>query len=166
MVDPISRPTMGDRRGKMKKLAILDDYQNVAMDMADWSLLDGDIEIAVFNDHLSDEDDVAGSLPWFEIVMLMRERTPFPRSLIEKLPKLEHIVSSVILVGNLGRDRRSPLRPITAWYAPARCRPARAGATATAADSAPLPEMLPWVIFNDRATWSKNRRHWASRARF
>ena len=78
----------------MKKLAILDDYQNVAMDMADWSPLEGDVEITVFNDHLSDEDDVAARLAEFEIVMLMRERTPFPRSLIEKLPKLEHIVSS------------------------------------------------------------------------
>ena len=78
----------------MKKLAILDDYQGVAMEMADWSPLDGDVEIVVFPDHLSDEDDVAVRLADFEIVMLMRERTPFPRSLIEKLPNLEHIVSS------------------------------------------------------------------------
>ena len=78
----------------MKKLAILDDYQGVAMEMADWSPLDGDVEIVVFQDHLSDEDDVAGRLADFEIVMLMRERTPFPRSLIENLPNLEHIVSS------------------------------------------------------------------------
>ncbi|MEE2997723.1 MAG: D-2-hydroxyacid dehydrogenase family protein [Pseudomonadota bacterium] len=78
----------------MKKLAILDDYQGVAMDMVDWSPLDGDVEIVVFNDHLSCEDSVAARLKDFEIVMLMRERTPFPRSLIEKLPKLEHIVSS------------------------------------------------------------------------
>ena len=78
----------------MKKLAILDDYQGVAMEMADWSPLDGDVEIVVFPDHLSDEDDVAARLADFEIVMLMRERTPFPRSLIEKLPNLEHIVSS------------------------------------------------------------------------
>ena len=78
----------------MKKLAILDDYQNVAMDMADWSPLDGDVEITVFNDHLSDEDAVAERLKSFEMVMIMRERTPFPRSLFEKLPKLEHLVSS------------------------------------------------------------------------
>ena len=58
----------------MKKLAILDDYQNVAMEMADWTPLDGDVEITVFNDHLSDEDAVAGRLKDFEIVMVMRER--------------------------------------------------------------------------------------------
>ena len=62
----------------MKKLAILDDYQNVAMDMADWSPLDGDVEITVFNDHLSGEDAVAERLKPFEMVMVMRERTPFP----------------------------------------------------------------------------------------
>ena len=78
----------------MKKLAILDDYQNVALGMADWSPLAGDVEITVFNDHLADEDEVAARLADFEIVMVMRERTPFPRSLIEKLPKLEHLVSS------------------------------------------------------------------------
>ncbi len=78
----------------MKKLAILDDYQNVALEMADWSPLRGDVEITVFNDHLSDEDAVAARLRDFEIVMVMRERTPFPRSLFEKLPKLEHLVSS------------------------------------------------------------------------
>jgi len=78
----------------MKKLAILDDYQNVAMDMADWSPLAGDVEITVFNDHLADEDAVAERLKDFEIVMVMRERTPFPRSIFEKLPKLEHLVSS------------------------------------------------------------------------
>lgn len=78
----------------MKKLAILDDYQNVAMDMADWSPLNGDVEVTVFNDHLADEDAVAERLRDFQIVMLMRERTPFPRSLFEKLPNLEHLVSS------------------------------------------------------------------------
>ena len=49
----------------MKKLAILDDYQNVAMDMADWTPLEGDVEIVVFNDHLSDEDDVAAFFTHF-----------------------------------------------------------------------------------------------------
>lgn len=78
----------------MKKLAIIDDYQGVAMDMADWAPLDGDVEITVFRDHLADEDEVAARLADFEIVMVMRERTPFPRSLFEKLPKLEHLVSS------------------------------------------------------------------------
>ena len=78
----------------MKKLAVLDDYQGVALEMADWSPLDSDVEITVFSDHLADEGAVAERLRDFEIVMVMRERTPFPRSLFEKLPKLEHLVSS------------------------------------------------------------------------
>ncbi len=78
----------------MKKLAVLDDYQGVALEMADWSALDGDVEITVFRDHLADEGAVAERLREFEIVMVMRERTPFPRSLFAKLPKLEHLVSS------------------------------------------------------------------------
>ncbi len=86
----------------MKKLAILDDYQNVSLEMADWSPISGDIEITVFNDHLSDEEDIVDRLRDFEIVMVMRERTPFRRSLFEKLPKLEHIVSSGMR--NLGID--------------------------------------------------------------
>lgn len=78
----------------MKKLAILDDYQGVALAMADWSPLKGDVEVTVFRDHLADEDEVAARLKDFEIIMIMRERTPFPRSLFEKLPKLEHLVTS------------------------------------------------------------------------
>ena len=77
-----------------KKLAILDDYQNIAMDMADWSTIQNDVDITVFNDHLSNESDVAARLAEFEIVMVMRERTPFPRSLFENLPRLEHVISS------------------------------------------------------------------------
>lgn len=78
----------------MKKLAVLDDYQNVAMKMADWTPLKDEVEITVFNDHLADENAIANRLANYEIVMVMRERTPFPASLIKKLPKLEHIVSS------------------------------------------------------------------------
>ena len=78
----------------MKKLAILDDYQNVALDMADWSPLGGEVDITVFSDHLADEAAVAARLAEFELVMVMRERTPFPASLFAKLPKLEHLVSS------------------------------------------------------------------------
>lgn len=80
----------------MKKLAILDDYQGVALELADWTPLDGDVEITVFREHLGDEDAVAKALADFEIVCIMRERTPFPASLLEKLPKLEHLFTSGI----------------------------------------------------------------------
>ncbi|MFP6734852.1 MAG: D-2-hydroxyacid dehydrogenase family protein [Rhodospirillales bacterium] len=78
----------------MKKLAIIDDYERVALELADWSAIEGDVEISVFHYHLADEDALAARLADFEIVCMMRERTPFPRSLIEKLPKLEHLYTS------------------------------------------------------------------------
>ena len=78
----------------MKKFAILDDYQNVALKMADWSPLEGKVSITVFNDHLHQEKDIIQRLIDFEIIMVMRERTPFPKSLLENLPNLEHLISS------------------------------------------------------------------------
>lgn len=78
----------------MKRCAIINDYQNCALDMADWSAVTGDVEVTVFTDHQFGEDGVAARLAPFEIVRIMRERTPFPRSLFEKLPNLELLVTS------------------------------------------------------------------------
>ena len=72
------------------RVAILDDYQNVARDLADWSGL----ETTVFNDHVSDEAALVARLAPFDAICLMRERTPFPRSLIEKLPNLKLLVTA------------------------------------------------------------------------
>ena len=76
------------------KIAILDDYQNVARAMADWSILDGRAAITVFNDHLADADAVVARLQPFEIVCVMRERTPMTRDIIERLPNLRLIAST------------------------------------------------------------------------
>lgn len=78
----------------MKRCAIIDDYQGCALDMADWSALAPEIEVEAFRDHISDEDELARRLAGFEIVCAMRERTPFPRSLFEKLPRLELLLTS------------------------------------------------------------------------
>jgi phosphoglycerate dehydrogenase-like enzyme len=75
-------------------IAILDDYQNVALSMADWSSLDGRIAITVFNDHLQDASAVVARLQPFDIVCVMRERTPMTRAVIERLPKLRLIAST------------------------------------------------------------------------
>jgi phosphoglycerate dehydrogenase-like enzyme len=73
---------------------VLDDYQGVALDMADWApVLDG-VEVTVFRDHLDDEDALARRLADFEIVVLMRERTPVRRSLLERLPALKLLVTT------------------------------------------------------------------------
>lgn len=76
------------------KVAVLDDYQNVALEMADWSSLAERADITVFNDHLSDPDDIVDRLAPFDVVFVMRERTPLPRSIIERLPKLRMIAST------------------------------------------------------------------------
>jgi phosphoglycerate dehydrogenase-like enzyme len=78
----------------MKNVAILDDYQNVAKVYADWSVLDGRVEVTSFTDHLDDEDALVARLAAFPIVVAMRERTPFPRSVIERLPNLELLVTT------------------------------------------------------------------------
>src|SRR5215467_679562 len=78
----------------MIRIAILDDYQNVALKMADWSPLAGRAAITVFNDHLSNLDDVVERLLPFDVVCVMRERTPLPRDVIERLPNLKLIAST------------------------------------------------------------------------
>jgi phosphoglycerate dehydrogenase-like enzyme len=71
------------------RLNILDDYQGVALEMADWSPLEGRVEIVVERKPFADEDAAARALAGCEIVAAMRERTPFPRSLVERLPNLK-----------------------------------------------------------------------------
>ena len=75
-------------------IAILDDYQDVALSLADWSVLDARAAVSVFNDHLADSDAVVERLQPFDIVCVMRERTPMTRSIIERLPKLRLIAST------------------------------------------------------------------------
>src|SRR5690606_5859974 len=79
---------------QMVAIAILDDYQQVAMQMADWSRLQENHRITVFSEPFADEDAAARALVGFDVVCLMRERTPFPASLIERLPNLRLIVTS------------------------------------------------------------------------
>jgi len=76
------------------KVAILDDYQNVALSMADWSPVAARADITVFNDHLADQDAVIERLAPFDVVCVMRERTPLTRSIIERLPQLKMIAST------------------------------------------------------------------------
>jgi phosphoglycerate dehydrogenase-like enzyme len=76
------------------KIAILDDYQNVALQMADWTVISRRAEVTVFNDHLSDPDAVVRRLEPFDVVCVMRERTPLRRDAIARLPNLKLIVST------------------------------------------------------------------------
>ena len=76
------------------KVAVLDDYQSVAADMADWASLPDGIDVTFFSDHLTEEDALAQRLADFDIVMGMRERTAFPRSLLERLPALRCLITT------------------------------------------------------------------------
>jgi len=76
------------------RVALLDDYQDVALSMADWKSLPAGTEVVVFKDHLAAEDALARRLADFDIVMALRERTPFPRTLLERLPKLKLLITA------------------------------------------------------------------------
>ena len=78
----------------MLKAAILDDYQNVAMAYADWSPVNKDVEIKVFNKPFASRDEAVKALQGFAIVVGMRERTPFPRAVIEALPDLKLLITT------------------------------------------------------------------------
>jgi len=76
------------------RIAILDDYQDVALASADWTAVQARAEVVTFRDHLADEDALADRLPEFDAVVAMRERTPFPRTLLERLPNLKLLVTT------------------------------------------------------------------------
>jgi phosphoglycerate dehydrogenase-like enzyme len=78
----------------MPRVAVLDDYQGVALEMANWSALPSDCQVQVFGDHLTDLAALAERLSHFEIVTCMRERTPFRRDLLERLPNLRLLVTT------------------------------------------------------------------------
>ena len=74
------------------RIALLDDYQHVALNMADWTVLDE--EIVAFSDHLDDESELAARLAGFDAVVAMRERTPFRETLLRQLSDLKLLVTT------------------------------------------------------------------------
>jgi len=75
-------------------ISILDDYQDVATQMADWSALPAGMQTQIFLDHVVDEDTLVERLKNSHIVMGMRERTAFPRSVLEQLPELRLLITT------------------------------------------------------------------------
>lgn len=76
------------------RVAILDDYQGVSLAMADWASLGPGVSVEVFRQPLGSEDAVAERLHDFDIVVAMRERTPFPSSLLARLPSLKLLITT------------------------------------------------------------------------
>src|ERR1700747_2504220 len=78
----------------MLRIAIFDDYQNVALELADWSPVLDRATVTVFDDHLSDSDEIVERLRGFDVACVMRERTPLTRGILGRLPLLKLIVST------------------------------------------------------------------------
>jgi phosphoglycerate dehydrogenase-like enzyme len=76
------------------RCAVLDDYQNVALASADWSVVTGDVDVTVFNKPFASADEARRALAGFQIVCAMRERTPFRRDMIEALPDLKLLITT------------------------------------------------------------------------
>lgn len=74
------------------RIAILDDYQNVALELADWDSLNA--EVRVFTEHIADPDELVRRLAGFDVVVAMRERTPFPEPVLSRLPDLRLLVTT------------------------------------------------------------------------
>src|SRR5712672_4449539 len=108
------------------RCAILDDYLNLALQVADWSKLSDRVDVTVFNQPFASQEAAASALGDFEIICAMRERTPFPRALFAALPNLKLLITSgmrnaaidmeaakehkVVLCGTQwGRDPTAPL---------------------------------------------------------
>lgn len=82
------------RLATMTHVAILDDYQGVALSLAEWEKLGTNVRVHSFHERLLGEDNLAERLRDFEVIVAMRERTHFPRSLLERLPNLRLLVTT------------------------------------------------------------------------
>ncbi|HEY4136247.1 MAG TPA: D-2-hydroxyacid dehydrogenase family protein [Alphaproteobacteria bacterium] len=76
------------------RVAVIDDFLKVALNYGDWNAVKAKAELSIFTDHLADADAVVARLKDFEVICAMRERTPFPRAILERLPKLKLLVTS------------------------------------------------------------------------
>ena len=76
------------------KVAILDDYQNVSNKFADWKVLNDKIELKVFNRYIGGDIDLKEQLLDYDVLCLMRERTPLPEGLINQLTNLKLVITS------------------------------------------------------------------------
>jgi phosphoglycerate dehydrogenase-like enzyme len=104
------------------KIAVLDDYQNVALESADWSVLGRQADITVFKDHLADPEAVIERLLPFEVICVMRGRSSLPGNIIERLPNLKLIASTG--AGNASIDFAAADRGIAVVHTGYRSDPA------------------------------------------
>ena len=111
------------------KLAVLDDYQGTAKDLGDWSSLPPGTTVQFFQDHIADEDKLVERLKGFDMVMGMRERTPFTRTILSRLPKLRLLITTGLRNASFDMDAASDLGiPVCGAEEPAKDPPSLPGA--------------------------------------
>jgi phosphoglycerate dehydrogenase-like enzyme len=76
------------------RIAVLDDYQSVAASFCDWAAVPDPVQVVEFHDHVADEDALVARLEPFDVVVAMRERTDFRRSVLSRLPNLRLLVTT------------------------------------------------------------------------
>jgi len=76
------------------RVAILDDYQGAALEFGDWAQLPADTEVVPFQEHIDDDQELAARLAGFDVIVAMRERTPFTRARLERLGDLRLLVTT------------------------------------------------------------------------
>jgi len=86
------------------KVAILDDYQNVTHKFADWDSLSDKIDLKIFNGYIGNDNNLAEQLKDYDVLCLMRERTPLPKELINKLPNLKLVITSGMWNASIDTD--------------------------------------------------------------
>jgi phosphoglycerate dehydrogenase-like enzyme len=91
------------------KVAVLDDYQGVALELADWNSLPENCQVMVFKEHWSSSDILKEQLSGFEIIVAMRERTPFSRELLASLPNLKLLVTTGMRNASIDLDAATEL---------------------------------------------------------
>src|SRR4030081_2011275 len=96
---------------KKYKISVLDDYQNVALESADWSGLRERADIAVFQDHLADPDAVIERLLPFDVVCVMRERSPLPNVLVRLGPAAHCRIGRRFRQRHFAQSLRHPAEP-------------------------------------------------------
>ena len=87
---------MAGKNTNRMRVGILDDYLGIALESADWSRVQDSAAVDVYRDNLKDRDALAERLQPYDVLVVMRERTPFPRSLIERLPNLKLLVTTSV----------------------------------------------------------------------
>lgn len=85
---------MAQDKSNTMRVAILDDYLGIALESADWSRVQASAAVDVYRDNLKDQQALAERLEPYDVLVVMRERTPFPRGLLERLPKLKLLVTT------------------------------------------------------------------------